>query len=338
MGRSSRAPSSRSSCATSRRPAATLAVTLALGCFAALASVASAGCDKGKAAATDGEAGAGSTDGVGAATTGESPPLLDGFEGEVDVSGKGDKPTDTPVSIALMIKGGKIRADIPEQLAKSGAGPLAGGGKGYGILDSAAKKVYVVLDSNKQVIEIDLDKAAEHLKNFTPPGQRPEPGAAAPPKAAPPKITKTGKFDTVAGHKCENWDVATDHRQGTVCIAEEGFSWLSIQASVLTGMPPDRQWMGELLDGKHFPMRFVGYGPDGTTETGRIEVTKIDKKTLPASQFEYPPEYTLIDLEQMMRGFGMGGMGGGMGGMGGVGGRPGMPSMPPIPPPPPPPK
>jgi len=330
MGRSSRAPSSPSCAARPACPAATLAVTLALGCLGALASVASAGCDKGKTAATDGEAGASSADGVGAtAAVSESPPLLDGFEGEVDVSGKGDKPTDVPVAIALMIKGAKIRADIPEQLAKSGAGPLPGGGKGYGILDSAAKKAYVVLDSNKQVIEVDLDKAAEHLKSFTPPGPRPEPGAAAPPKA-PPKITKTGKFDTVAGHKCENWDVATDHREGTVCIAEEGFSWLSIPASVLTGMPADRRWMGELLDGKHFPMRFVGYGPDGATETGRIEVTKIEKKTLPASEFEYPPEYTLIDLEQMMRGFGMGGIGG-MGGMG----RPGMP---PIPPPPPPPK
>ena len=34
-------------------------------------------------------------------------------------------------------------------------------------------------------------------------------------------------------------------------------------------------------------------------ETGRIEVTKIDKKTLPASDFEYPPTYAVIDIDRM---------------------------------------
>jgi len=42
---------------------------------------------------------------------------------------------------------------------------------------------------------------------------------------------------------------------------------------------------------------------------------------LPATDFEYPPTYTTIDLEQMLRGFGAG--------MPGMGGMPGMPPMPP---------
>ena len=67
--------------------------------------------------------------------------------------------------------------------------------------------------------------------------------------------------------------------------------------------------MAELLDGKHFPLRFVGYGPDGKKETGRVEVTKVDKKTLPATDFTYPPTYAVIDIEQMFRGLGAHGNG-----------------------------
>jgi hypothetical protein len=100
--------------------------------------------------------------------------------------------------------------------------------------------------------------------------------------------------------------------------------------SALNGVPTESLWMADLLDGKHFPLRFVGYGADGKTETGRVEVTKVDKKTLPATDFTYPPTYAVIDIQQMLRGLGA------MGGMPGVAGVPGgMPGMPggfPVPP------
>jgi Domain of unknown function (DUF4412) len=282
-------------------------------------AISTSGCAKLKAMAAGGDGG---TDADGAATAADGLALPDGFEGEIDVNAKGDKAGDAPVALALFIKSGKVRVDIPEQLAKAGATPLGANAKGYGIFDSAAKKIYVVLDPSKQVIVIDLNKVGEQFKGMTPP-PRPEHGNAAPkePTKAPPKVTKTGKFDTVAGYKCENWDIADDHREATVCVAQQGFSWLSLPMAALNGVPTEHMWMAELLDGKHLPLRFVGYGADGTTESGRVEVTKIDAKTLPATEFEYPPTYTTIDLEQMLRGFG--------GGMPGAGGMPGMPPMPP---------
>jgi hypothetical protein len=81
----------------------------------------------------------------------------------------------------------------------------------------------------------------------------------------------------------------------------------------MTGIPTEHLWAVELLDGKHFPLRFVGYGNDGKTEESRVEVTKIDKKSLPDSEFTYPPTYKVIDLGQMLAGLGaMPGMPGGM--------------------------
>jgi Domain of unknown function (DUF4412) len=267
-------------------------------------------CDKLKAMAGGGDSGAGSEGGA-VAAGGDSLPPLEGFEGEIDVTGKGDKPSDAPVSLALLVTAGKIRVDIPEALAKAGGSPLGPNAKGFGLFDSAAKKLYVVLDTSKQVIVVDLNKVGADMKGFTPPAPPPEHGNATP-KAAPPKVTKTGKYDTVAGYKCENWDVVSDHRQGTACVAEDGFSWLSFPMSVLNGVPTEHLWMADLLDGKHFPLRFVGYGPDGVKETGRVEVTKVDKKALPASEFVIPAAYAQIDIEQMLRGFGgMGGMPGG---------------------------
>jgi hypothetical protein len=292
-------------------------------------AIASTGCSK---KAGDAGGAAGGEGGAPSAGASDGLALPDGVQGEIDVTFKDEKPApnekapEGPVNLALLVKTGKIRVDVPEQLAKSAGGPMGQNMKGYGIFDSAAKKIDFVMDSSKQVIVIDLNKVGEQFKNMGP-HPAPEHGGSAPakPTEPPPKVTKTGKFDTIAGYKCENWDVATDHREATICVAEQGFSWLSLPMGALNGVPTEHLWMAELLDGKHFPLRFVGYDKDGTTETARVEVTKLDAKTLPDTDFQYPPNYQVIDLDQMLKGFA---------GMGGAGGMPGMPGGMPMPFPP----
>ncbi|HEX4448627.1 MAG TPA: DUF4412 domain-containing protein [Polyangiaceae bacterium] len=306
--------------------------------LAALALAASGtACSKASPSSASTAAG-GSSDGEGGtvAAANDSMPALEGFEGEIDVTIKGGKPTDAPTPLAVMVKSGKARVDIPDALAKS-AGPMAANAKGYGIFDSAAKKVYIVLDPSKQVVVVDLNKIGEQAKAMNPGAGHAEKGGATP-QTAPPKVTKTGKFDTVAGYKCENWEVTSDHHEGTACVASDGFSWLTLPMSALDGVPTEKLWMADLLDGKHFPLRFVGYEKDGTTESGRVEVTKIDKKVLPDAEFTYPPTYALVDLEQMIRGFAamqgmMPGVAPGMAPPGMMPGRPfpGMPSGMPMP-------
>lgn len=237
--------------------------------------------------------------------------FLDGFEGEIDVVAKNNKPGATPTNVSVFAKSGKLRMDVPEEMAKG----TPFGDKAYVIYDSPAKKIDVVSDAQKQVLVIDLNKSGEQFKGFG--GGAPHPGMPHGGPAndeKPTKITKTGKYDTVAGYKCEYWDVTSDHKEGTVCIAQQGVSWFRIP---MTGIPTTHLWMTELLDGKHFPLRFIGYEKDGTTEESRIEVTKIDKKTLPDSEFQYPPTYKVMDLAQLFQGLGaMPGMAGGMpGGM-----------------------
>ncbi len=238
--------------------------------------------------------------------------FLTGFEGEIDAVMKEHKPGATPeeTSLAVFVKSGKLRLDLPDKLSQ---GHSMLGPKAYVIFDPTAKKIYVVADARKEVIVIDLEKSGEQLKGIGKPPEGMPHAEHAAPSGPPTKLTKTGKYDTVAGYKCENWDIVSDHREGTVCVAQEGVSWFSIP---MTGIPTEKLWMAELLDGKHFPLRFVGYAKDGTTEESRLEVTKIDKKALPASEFEYPPTYKVMDLAQLFQGLGMpGGMHGGPGNM-----------------------
>jgi len=247
--------------------------------------VASTACNKLKGQSADG---GGDAEG-GAA---DSPlAFLGGFEGEIDGFTKDSKGTQVP--IVLDIKASKVRFEIPEHMTKGM--PL--GEKAYVVFDPSAKKMWVVSDAQKQAIVIDLNTSGKTLQGFGPPGAH-GPGA---PSGPPPKVTKTGKFDTVAGYKCENWDISSDHKEGTVCVADQGASWLSIP---MTGIPTEQAWMLELLDGKHFPLRFVGYAKDGTTEETHIEVTKIDKKPLADTLFQVPAGYKTIDLDKMLQGFG----------------------------------
>ncbi len=266
--------------------------------FAVPLALCALACNRSKAGPADGtnpasSAAPGSSEAVTAmAALPSAMSILNGFEGEIDVVLKENAPGATPLPLALLVKSDKLRADIPEKFASFL------GGKAYAILDSAAQKLSVVSDVQKRVIVIDLQKSGEQLKNMHGP-ERTLPHGGAPPVKPTTRLTETGKFDTVAGQKCENWDVTGDHRDATVCVAQQGGSVLHIP---LTGVPTERLWMAELLDGNHFPLRMIAYAKDGTSEASRVEVTQIDKKSLPASAFEYPATYAVTDLAQMFKG------------------------------------
>jgi hypothetical protein len=80
-----------------------------------------------------------------------------------------------------------------------------------------------------------------------------------------------------------------------------------------------------MMDGKHFPMKFVGYEKDGS-EGSRFEITKMDKRSVPDSSFQYPTDYAVMDLDQfiqtMVAGMRRGGPGADMASPGGASGTP----------------
>lgn len=216
---------------------------------------------------------------------------LKNFEGEIGVQVKTTTQTTPVPPMVLSVKGSKVRVDVPEGVNAPGFG-----GKTRLVLDAPAKELYAVIDDQKQVVKLELDKVGEQFKSFKPPGA-PAAEAEKPP-AAPPKITKTGRMTAVAGYKCEDWDVVSAKgERAQICVASEGTSFFEVPSA---GLPEGQAWAKELFDGQHLPLRFIAYDAAGGEET-RIEVTRIERKPVLDTAFAIPADYKVVDLSQLIK-------------------------------------
>jgi hypothetical protein len=226
--------------------------------------------------------------------------FLQGFEGEIGIMAKSNKGKPEPTNLSLEVKSDKIRLEIPPGVGGPHSPPM----NGHVVFNAPEKKLYAVLDDQKKVIVLDLNTAGEQFKSMAPKTPGSSGGSAGKPSKPPPKLTKTGTTDKVAGYSCDNWDVTDEAKKvATLCIADQSNSWFHLP---LTGIPTEYAWALELLDGKHFPMRAISY--ENGAEDGRVEVTKLEKKPMAATLFDMPAGYQVIDamtyLGGMMRGLG----------------------------------
>ena len=199
------------------------------------------------------------------------------FEGEITMSTT--DPAKGAKTIVYDVKGTKLRFESPDS-----AGPMAAG---YVIFDTAGKKMTAVDDAKKTAMVMDVGA----MQGLSP---------GAPPAGPKPTVDKTGKNDTVAGYSCELWKVTeTSGEHADVCVAK-GISF--------PAMGRHAGWMSSLEDG--FPLRAVSYDSAGK-EKSRMEVTKVDKKSLDDAMFQVPPGYQTKNMDDMLKGLGgLRGMGG----------------------------
>jgi hypothetical protein len=116
----------------------------------------------------------------------------------------------------------------------------------------------------------------------------------------PPKIDKTGKKDVVAGYSCEIWNITSEGKKMEACVAE-GLTWIDL--TDLGVSSPELAVGAVATEANRFPMRVISFDAKGAEET-RMEVTKVDKKKLDDARFVVPPDYRVVDMAQMMGGFG----------------------------------
>ncbi len=228
--------------------------------------------------------------------------LLEAFEGEIGIlikPGPQSHETKAIGPLNIQVKSGKVRIDAPSEVEH-----LKGLGHAYVVIAAPEKKIFAVLEDKKQIISLELDKLGERLKQMKPPTPTPHQAQAQAPAEKPPQIVKSTRADTVAGHTCYDWDIITEKGKASLCVAERGVPWLSMP---IQNLPVEHAWLGQLLDGRHFPLRFVAY--ENGKESGRLEVTKLEQKSLPAQLFEAPAGYRTVELEQAIQEFMMAGMG-----------------------------
>ncbi|MDB4940519.1 MAG: hypothetical protein JWP97_53 [Labilithrix sp.] len=227
------------------------------------------------------------------------------FEGELTmnvVNQGGNKPQ--PMTLVLASKSPKVRVDVTS--TGSAVNPMLAGGGSF-LIDVPAKKGYMLMASQKKAMVLDFEQMKAQQKAL---GAHARNGGA-PADEGPPQIEKTGKKEVVAGYTCEDWKVTTKTLRSEMCVAE-GLQILDL-GDLGVGSP--ELVLAAAGGANHFPLRAVSYNAQNVEQT-RMEVTKVDPKTLDAARFVVPADYQVLDLSSML---------GGLGGMGAPGGPGRMP-------------
>jgi hypothetical protein len=194
------------------------------------------------------------------------------FEGEITMNmSSAGKP---PETIVYMVKGQKMRFNAPSTV-RSGA---------WVIFDGPAKKMTTVMDAQKMAMVVDLNGSLGGVAGA-------DVSALGGKK---PTIDKTGRTDTVAGYSCDVWKVTEDNGQKSDLCVADGISFPQMGKE-------GASWMGEL--GTGFPLRAVTTDA-AAVEKRRMEVTRIDKKSIDDSQLTVPAGYKTQDMSGMLKALG----------------------------------
>lgn len=212
------------------------------------------------------------------------------FEGVIEM--KMTDPSKKPgQEFSLRVKDQKLRMEPRGALSQSSQGA-------YAILDLKTRDLITVAPAQKTAMRMNFAQLGPQLAQWMPAQQ----------KSGAESITlkKLGTHQTVAGRSCEDW--AANDAKGTkqsLCVTQLGANWFRFPAEQL---PLDQKFAAELFDGSHFPLKIEMQDPKKGTTT--IEVTTMTEAKLPASDFEVPPDYRVMDMSKLL-----GGMAGMMGGL-----------------------
>lgn len=160
-------------------------------------------------------------------------------------------------------------------------------------------KITTLMPSRKMYMTMDMKAAAEDMKQMKKSQGRDEPEF--------PKLTPTGKQETIAGYTCEHW-LMGEKQDLDMCVAKGlGYfgmggqsggglgSWKNLVFSpeLLAKAAAHPDWV-KFLDGGAFPLKLTALRDGGVTMT--MEATRIEKKSLDDSLFVIPPDYKEISI------------------------------------------
>jgi len=163
----------------------------------------------------------------------------------------------------------------------------------------------VLMPQQKMYMVMDMRKTGQALAGLPFGRGKKDTGARAGAPAAMPRITATGRKETIAGHECEYYvmgekgdaEVCSAKGLGMFMMGQSPMGGGSSSMAALAALGTNSDAVKLFSDG-FFPLKMVH------TEGGKREVvmeaTRVEKKTLDASLFVPPPDYK----EMKMPGFG----------------------------------
>ena len=215
-----------------------------------------------------------------------------GFEGVVAYKMAGNKGAATEMT--QMYKGTKSRTEIT-----SGAQSTAM------IMDAVAGTMTILMPPQKQYMVMDMKNMGGGLAGMLGKGHKDSSSGGGTPGSLP-KITATGRKETIAGHECEYY-IMGDKQEMEVCSAK-GLGMFMMGQSPMGGAMSSMASLAALATGSDaaklfadgfFPLKMVN------TEHGKKEVvmeaTRVEKKPLDASLFVPPPDYKEMKMPSFGR-------------------------------------
>jgi Domain of unknown function (DUF4412) len=214
------------------------------------------------------------------------------FEGKVSMKMSSTNSKDPSQTLEYSIKEGYLRMEM-------------GNAKGVGAVITDFK--------NRQMIILMSQQRMYMVKALPDPStvQRPPSASGAPRPSSDVSFKATSSKETILGYECTKYEVTTS--KGITDI------WATDQLGTFGGVSmggggPGRhsqapsEWETAIKGSAFFPLRVVGM--EGGQEKFRLEVTSIEKTSLPDSLFMAPAGWQKFDLGAMMGGMLPGGMGG----------------------------
>lgn len=180
------------------------------------------------------------------------------FEGVITLRSPGTTRDGQPLpELEYLVRGERMRVNVRSPMGTMGL-----------IAIPSEKKMFMLMDQQRAYMETPMDASR----------------ATAGPE---PKITRTGKTETIAGHACEHILIAGTTGESTdVCLAKGLGTFFA--AGVTQAMPA---WQRQLASEGGFPLKVIG--PDGKV---MLEATKIERKRLAPALFDVPDSYTRMDM------------------------------------------
>lgn len=203
-----------------------------------------------------------------------SVPAAAQFEGSVSYT-MGEKQT----PMTQTYKGGLVRTDF------SGAR-----GSGAMIMDMNARTMKMVMPERKMYMSMDLNDKMEGMDH----GPR-----------KPPKITDTGKTETVAGRECNVYRFAKEEGKPDtmeMCVAKGMGFFMAGRSPMGRGQGDDADMSAVSANPELMKMYKDGFFPlriskiDGANLKTTMIATKIEAKSVDPSVFQVPADYTEMKM------------------------------------------
>jgi hypothetical protein len=207
------------------------------------------------------------------------------FEGKVHMTMTGKKADET-TTLVNSIKGALYRSDVTLPGGKAGeAGPS------MSMIVNGEKKELITLMNDGKLYFVttltDLEKTADEVA-----------------KKNDIEFKPTGRKEKIAGYEAEEYVSQSKKRRGgrtEIWVTKGLGTFLMAQGK---GSKPE-DWQSFLQKNDLFMLRMINRDKEGSPEITRMEATKVEKMTLPASLFVPPADFQRFEtpsMKDMMKG------------------------------------